>query len=289
MNGSTKRKALILLGLVTVLIIIIAASLSHLELQPGMPLPKLENNQEIVVAPPVETEPLRSIPLNKFFIIFVALLAAGLILYAVYRLLKSTQWKDIWSYIWPVVIISLLVSGFLFFIFSLLDPGNLVMAPLPVPMPEPMVTSPLGPVPPILFWLVGLGLLVAGILTGIWIFGSVATRTRTIDVVGFEAEKAWHALKIGLDLKNVIIKCYRQMSLALAEEQGIERKDFMTIREFEDLLVSAGIPHDPVHQLTQLFEAVRYGNWQPNLADEQKAVHCLKAIVLHTRQSKGSN
>ena len=97
MNGSTKRKALILLGLVTVLIIIIAASLSHLELQPGMPLPKLENNQEIVVAPPVETEPLRSIPLNKFFIIFVALLAAGLILYAVYRLLKSTQWKDIWS------------------------------------------------------------------------------------------------------------------------------------------------------------------------------------------------
>ena len=81
--------------------------------------------------------------------------------------------------------------------------------------------------------------------------------------MGLEAEKAWQALITGLDLKDVIVKCYRQMSLALEKEQGIERKDFMTTREFENLLEAAGIPHDPIHQLTQLFEAVRYGNWQP--------------------------
>ena len=90
----------------------------------------------------------------------------------------------------------------------------------------------------------------------------------------------------GLDLKDVIVKCYRQMSLALEKEQGIERKDFMTTREFENLLEAAGIPHDPIHQLTQLFEAVRYGNWQPNPMDEQKAIHCLQAIMLYSREPK---
>jgi hypothetical protein len=72
----------------------------------------------------------------------------------------------------------------------------------------------------------------------------------------------------------------------LAEEQGIERKDSMTVREFENLLEVAGVPYDPVHQLTQLFEAVRYGHWQPNPIDEEKAIHCLEAIVLYSREAK---
>lgn len=289
MNDDTQRKTLVLLGLVTGLMVMIAASLPQLDLQPGMPFPKLENQQEIVVAPPVETEPVRSIPLNRFFIIFISLLAAGSILYAVYRLLKGAQWKDIWAFIWPLVTISLLVCGFLYLVFSLPNAGNLVSAPLPVPTPAPKATSPLGPVPPILYWLVGLGLLVAAGLVGIWIFGSAAHGPGTAELVGLEAEKARQALKTGLDLKSVIIGCYRQMSLALAQERGIEREGFMTIREFEDLLVSAGIPYDPVHQLTQLFEAVRYGDCQPNPADEQQAIRCLEAIVLHSRAAKGSN
>jgi hypothetical protein len=141
-------------------------------------------------------------------------------------------------------------------------------------------------VPPLLLWLVGVGLLVTGILIGVWIFTSSPSRATTIDVLGLEAEKARQKLKTGLGLKDVIIKCYRQMSLALAEEQGIERKDFMTTREFENLLEAVGVPHAPVHQLTQLFEAVRYGNWQPNPIDEQKAIHCLEAIVLYSREAK---
>jgi hypothetical protein len=76
------------------------------------------------------------------------------------------------------------------------------------------------------------------------------------------------------------------MSLALAQEQRIERKDFMTTREFEHLLETAGVPYDPIHQLTQLFEAVRYGNWQPNPVDEQKAIQCLQAIMLYCREPR---
>ena len=120
-------------------------------------------------------------------------------------------------------------------------------------------------------------------------FTSSPGRATTIDVLGLEAEKARQKLKTGLGLQAVIIKCYRQMSLALAEEQGIEREDFMTTREFENLLEVIGVPRDPVHQLTQLFEAVRYGNWQPNPIDEQKAIHCLEAIMLYSRAMKEAN
>jgi hypothetical protein len=110
-----------------------------------------------------------------------------------------------------------------------------------------------------------------------------------IDLVGLEAEKARQALKTGVDLKDVIIHCYRQMSLALQQEQGIERKDFMTTGEFENLLETAGIPHEPIHQLTRLFDAVRYGNWEPNTVDEQKAVECLESIILYSRNARGMN
>jgi hypothetical protein len=131
--------------------------------------------------------------------------------------------------------------------------------------------------------------LVIGALVGVWILASSSGRALPIDLVGFEAEKAWQALRSGLDLKDVIITCYRQMSLALEHEQGIKRKDFMTTGEFENLLAAAGIPHDPIHQLTRLFEAVRYGNWQPNPADEQMAIQCLEAIMLYSRETKATN
>ena len=157
---------------------------------------------------------------------------------------------------------------------------------MPPPTSTPLVTAPLGPVPTLLFWLVGIGLLVGSILLGIWIFTPPSRRETTIELVGVEAEKAWQALMSGLDLKDVIIKCYRQMSLTLEQEQGIERKDSMTTREFEYLLETAGIPHDPIHQLTQLFEAARYGNWLPNPVDEENAIHSLQAIMAYSREAK---
>jgi hypothetical protein len=111
--------------------------------------------------------------------------------------------------------------------------GDLVPMELPVQTVTPLVTSPLGPVPPLLIWLVGIGLLVTGSLIGFWLYTSDSKRTTTMDVVGLEAEKARLALMTGLDLKDVIVKCYRQMSLALEKEQGLEREDFMTTGEFE--------------------------------------------------------
>jgi hypothetical protein len=284
MTASVRRNTLILLGLVTIITMIIAASLPRLELRPGMPLPKLENDQ--VVIPPADAGLFGAISVEEFIIKFFLLLGAGAVLLMIYNLLRGADWKNLTTFIWPMVVISLILGSLAFLIMLLPQSEGSRAMELPVPTPEPPVTSPLGPVPPLLPWLVGIGLLVTGIFIAIWIFGSPANRATTLDIVGLEAEKAWQELRAGLGLKDVIIKCYRQMSLALEKEQGIEREDSMTAREFENLLQAAGVPYDPVHQLTQLFEAVRYGHWQPNPIDEQKAIDCLAAIVAYSREAK---
>jgi hypothetical protein len=287
MTGSTRRKTLILLGMVMIIMMIIAASLPRLELQPGMPLPRLENNQVVIV--PVVSEPQVSISVNKFFSVFFALILAGSMLYVFFRLLRGADWKSITGFILRMVAISLITVGFVYLFMLLPSSGSSISTEMPVPTTVPPVTAPLGSTPPVLFWLVGIVLLVIGVMVGIWILTSSSRRAIPIELVGLEAEKAWQALINGLDLKDVIIKCYRQMSLALEKEQGIRRKDFMTTGEFEELLEATGIPHDPIHQLTRLFEAVRYGNWQPNPVDEQKAIQCLEAIMLYSRTARGTS
>jgi Domain of unknown function (DUF4129) len=287
MTGNAKRNSLIFLGLVMLITMIIAANLPHLELQPGMPLPKLENN--LVVIPSAEAQPTEAISVARFFLVFFALLVAVSMLQMLYKLVRGASWKNITTLIGQLLVISLIVSGLVFLIMMLPgSEGSLVTAP-PVPSPEPLVRSPLGSVPPALFWLIGSGLLAAGTLIGFWIFDSTTSRAMAIDVVGLEAEKAWQELKAGVGLKGVIIKCYRQMSLALEKERKIERKESMTTREFEDVLASAGFPYDPIHELTRLFEAVRYGNWQPTPVDEQNAIQCLEAIMLFSHRAKEIN
>lgn len=287
MTGSIKRKTLILLGVVILITMMIAASLPQLELQPGMPLPRLQRGQ--VVVAPIEEHQFLSISVNTFVTVLIALILVGTMLYAMYQLLRGADWKSILNVLRLMLIISFVLSCLVFLIMLLPASSNApIEISIPTPTPKPVVTSPLGSVPPALLWLVGIGLLVISVWMGVWIFTS-SRQPSSIDLVGLEAEKAWQALKTGLDLKDVIIKCYLQMSLALKQDQGIERENFMTTGEFENLLEAAGVPHEPIHQLTRLFNAVRYGNWQPNTIDEQKAIQCLEAIMLYSHETRGTN
>jgi hypothetical protein len=283
MTGSAKYKTLILLGLTMIITGIIAASLPQLELQPGMPVPRLENSQ--VMALPIEEEPLVAVSVNEFFKVLFILALIGSMLYVIYRLTRGIGWASVRYYLQLIMVLSMIAGSVIFLIMLLPKTQSALPTEIPIPAYTPPVSSPLGPIPVFLLWLVGIGLLVSSILLGIWIFVP-SRRATTMDRVGLEAEKARQALMAGLDFKDVIVKCYQQMSLALENEQGIERKDFMTTREFENLLEAAGIPHDPIHQLTRLFEAVRYGNWQPHHLDEQKAINCLEAIVIYSRETK---
>jgi hypothetical protein len=285
MTGNAKKKILVLLGLVMIITVIIAASLPQLELQPGLPLPDIENN--LVVIPPGDLVPSVTLQVSELVKVLLALICTGIILYYIYKLIRNVGWSNMRSYIKPFIVIALIIDIIIFLIMQLPAPQSDPQMELPLPMYTPPVRSPLGSVPSGLIWLVGIGMLISVIVFGIWIFApSSRQKITTIDLVGLEAEKAWQELMTGLDWKGVIVKCYRQMSMALEKERGIEREDYMTTTEFENILESAGIPHDPIHQLTQLFEAVRYGNLQPNLLDEQKAINCLQAIMLYSNETK---
>jgi hypothetical protein len=120
----------------------------------------------------------------------------------------------------------------------------------------------------------------------IWIFNSTRTKMSVIDHVQIEASKAWQAILSGKDLRNVILTCYRQMTEALKQEQGIERQSYMTTVEFELSLIEEGIPSEPIHQLTRLFEQVRYGQGQPSQQDEKIAADCLGEIVRYCEMKK---
>ena len=288
MTGNTKRKTLVLLGLVILVTMILAANLPQLELQPGMPLPRLEHGQLVTV--PTEEGQFISISAAKFILVLILLILTGATLYTAYQLLRGADWKLISDFLRYVLVIGMVIACLVFLItlFPGSDSYTPVEIPIPTLTPKPLVTSPLGAAPPTLLWLVGIGLMVISAIVVMWVF-TPSRPARPIDLVGLEAEKARQALQSGVDLKDVIINCYLQMSLALKQERGIEREDFMTTGEFEHLLKAAGIPNEPIHQLTSLFDAVRYGNWQSNATDEQVAIQCLEAIMVHSRNAKRMN
>ncbi len=101
----------------------------------------------------------------------------------------------------------------------------------------------------------------------------------TIELLAKEAQKARENLQAGGDLRNVILRCYYQMAQILQVQRGILRKHAMTPREFERSLIELGLPGEPIDQLTQLFEAVRYGAKDLGNKAELRAIACLDAIV----------
>ena len=287
MTGRIKRQILIMITAAALFILILDAALPHLDLQPGMPLPSL-NNGEIYTAPSGNEPISASVSVNLFFQVLFGLLLTASLFYLVYKLIIGVPWRDYWRLILKTLGYTAGVFFLLFLIFFILTskaaPSTLMEPPLPTPEPE--VRTPLGPVPPILMWIVGIILIGGVTLLGVWIYETFSKKPDSINLLGLEAERARQALLTGENVKDVILRCYQQMGLALKAEQGIERMEYMTPREFERQLDALGMPVEPIHHLTQLFEVVRYGHWSPNPVDEQKALACLDAIVQYSREMK---
>ncbi len=255
--------------------IVIAAALPQLELKPGIPLPKWEGSG---LPSAIESQPDVSIPISTFFKALLEDVGILVSIYFVYKILRGVPWKEILG---PALRIALLALVAIIILFALTN-SHVTPEPLaPEVLPPELQREgpPLGSPPAILVWLVWIGLGVMIVALGIWATQRRTQNRRAGDLVELEAERAMQALQQGLDFKNVIVQCYEQMSAALRREQGIELEDTMTAREFESLLEAKGLPRDPVHQLTQLFEAARYSLRQFTPADEQKAFDCLNAIV----------
>ena len=254
----------------------------RLELKPGIPLPKWEGGAG---PPAIESQPDVSIRISTFLKALLEVVGILVSVYCVYKFLRGVPWKEILG---PALRIALLALVAIVILFALanLPITSEPLAPEILPPELKPEGPPLGSPPAFLVWLVWIGLGLVIVVLGVWVSQRRNQNLRAGVSVEIEAEYALQALKKGLDFKNVIVQCYRQMSAALQKEQGIELEDTMTAREFERLLEAKGLPRDPVHQLTQLFEAARYSLRQFTPADEQKAFDCLSAIVQFSRERK---
>ena len=83
----------------------------------------------------------------------------------------------------------------------------------------------------------------------------------------------------GGDLRDAVLRCYRDMSRVLGERQGLARAQSATPREFEAQLAAAGLRDEHIRRLTRLFERVRYGARRADAGEEREALACLTAIV----------
>ncbi len=94
-----------------------------------------------------------------------------------------------------------------------------------------------------------------------------------------EAQVAVDALRAEEDVRDVVTRCYVEMSRVVREERGLQRGIAVTAREFEAYLSQHGLPSAPVRTLTRLFETVRYGAEVPGEVERQQAIESLTAIA----------
>lgn len=286
MTRKGKRQALIFWGLAVLLTVLLATSLSQMVFQPGLPLPAVEGGALLV--PDSPTAAPVSFPINSFLLSLVGIALSAYVLAMLVKWVLGRPWKLLLRDSLRFVLVLLGGSAVLVLAYTLIPsfPGKTTGLPSLQPAPPP-VTSPLGSPPPILIWLVGIGLAgLAVFLLSWWI--NARRQPSQVNQLAIELEKARQNLLSGAAWNEVIVRCYQQMSRVLQQEGGIERQLCFTPAEFEQELCRLGFPRDPVHQLTRLFELARYGNQPLAAADEQQALDSLQAILHYLGAQKGS-
>jgi hypothetical protein len=284
MANNTKRIGLLFLVGTLISLILLAGSLSNLQLRAGAPFPSGGNStNETQFSPNLTPVKTYSFPILKgLFSLFFLILAIDVSV----RLIALINIKKTLKLLAALAILFLIIIN-----IPPAAPGRPARVAEEFSNPtdsssSEYATAPLGKPPQELIWLVMIGLaLGAGfVIIAAW-------RRRPLpagieDQISQEAESAVHALEVGGDLRNVIIRCYLQMTHALQEERGIERSYNITVQEFEETLESKGFPTVPVYQLTRLFEKVRYGEQQIMKNDEEAAVESLNEIIRFCRNGR---
>ena len=293
MTKSTKRWALFFLGFAILTMLLLAASLPNLQFQPGHPF-SLGNASP----PPGATGGIET-PSDFFLILIRGLLALALILvpfYIIFHLLTPEGRRKLLGDLFVLLIFFALAE-----ILSRLPRKEQTLQQQPsggqgglvFPTPGPTATFTAQSTPAIeIFVMVAIALVIAiGIGFLYWYYrrrSQAQMEPTPLEQLANEAQNAVDALNAGEEFKDIVIRSYARMSQVLIQERGLKRDQAMTPYEFEQSLVEKGLPYDPVHQLTHLFQEVRYGTQKPGVADEQRAMDCLRAIVAYCRNPETS-
>lgn len=276
MNDRIRRKAFYYLVLVTIGMILLSANLPDLQFQPGMPIPGAESSP--VSDKVVGTPETYTIDIGKVPQIYLGLVFPLILIIVFVGLVKNIRFKNMMKWTAGFLFIALLCILLNQIEFASPAASTGVSQEIGVSPSFSYAVAPIGDPPAKLFGFVTILLLLGGAIFVIWLFYQTLHPSKKDDLIATEAGAALRAIEEGDDLKNTIIRCYLQMERIAREEQGIERAESATPREFEYLMATKGIPLPPIHQLTHLFEKVRYGGKVLDLQDEQAAIDCLSAI-----------
>lgn len=285
MVKSQKLWILFSLGLVSATIIILSAGLSRLELLPGQAFPLTRILQSIFQS---AGSPLAATSLFAIlWAVVITLFWILLLIWIITFILRPEARK----YLLRRMLTYLMWFLFIYFLMNAVQSLPPLRQQLPAPetgRPEPTIPLEDFLRPPAFIanppqWLIfsisaGLIALLLGL---IWFLWQRLPRLSTdpLEQLVLEAHYALEELRAGNDLKDTIMRCYRDMSRVLSEQQGMHRANSMTPREFEQHLSKSGLRDEHIQQLTRLFEKVRYSANAPGEGEEREAVACLTAIV----------
>jgi hypothetical protein len=282
-----KKKIWLLLTLVTTLVALLtlSAGISLLELDPGANLIP-ENSSEKSSALPSNLDATPSSPnenrvnllglLSK--ILFWGLIPLALLIY----LFQPGSKRHI-----AVLLVLLIAAIYLMATTSQMLAGVLEeqspkpqFTPIPTTLPGTPVSAPAFQ-QPTSAWAYAISFLILLLLAGGGYYGYHLWRKMNPPAAPLNqvAQEALDSLDAGAEFKNVVLRCYFQMAKLLKQRQGISRDKAMTPREFEAALTATGLPEQHIHQLTRLFEKVRYSRTAIENEDEKAAIASLQALV----------
>jgi membrane protein implicated in regulation of membrane protease activity len=283
MKAQRKRlQALLFSAIAIVAIVVLAAGLSGVRLQPGQPFPLSGFAQEGGGAGPQFGAQILFFLLRVFFLVIWVLTPLAIIYIIISPKARKRVLREL---------VAMLPFLMLLYLLMRAGPGLLSrgeqLEPASQALPTPVPASPaFEPVTAAPGWLVsalslGLALLiVAPLVVAIWLLWRRRhRRTGRLERLAQEAEEAIAAIQAGADLRDAVIRCYVEMARVVREQRGIRRRSTMTAREFQVYLEEAGLPGEDVRRLTRLFENVRYGSKPTGPDEERQAVTALAAIV----------
>lgn len=274
---------LALLSAALLLIFLLATAVSNLQLLPGevFALPRPVN------APMFSSGSVESELLVLIFRILLALSIIALPIYIIVSILSKNGRRRLLMNLITIIVLFLMLNS-----VRTLSPSPQELeqdANMQADMPGLGDIAPARPLPEftadpsdstVLAVTVAISLLVVGIAAvAIWYYLTHREKPSAMQALADEAQQAINAIHAGGNLEDAITRCYREMCNVLQKERNIERGTAMTPGEFEQVLAAKGFPQDAVHQLTSLFEDIRYGSKQAGPREEQIAIDSLSAIV----------
>jgi hypothetical protein len=280
---STRWRNLTIFGAALAFLLILAASLSSLDLKPGQTF----NIQRVNQSPGAEWLPIN---VDIWPVIFQALLIIFVLtlpFYIIYMMIDAKRRKRLLINLFGAALMILGLSMIRQALINRDLKGQESSAPLAIPTgyPQPLgtpVTFTANPADHLVtiaaLLLGGLGVVIAFMA---WYF--IAGRRRIsmdpAQLLAVQAEETIEDLLAGKNLRETILLCYRRMTEIVAKNRNLPRDVSVTSHEFEQLLVTNGLPAAPVHDLTQVFEDIRYGDQNAGEEERRRAVSALRIIA----------